>query len=77
MTKAEKQIARNRVSILTDLNSIIAVAEKQTERVRNVGIVDDDEFADAVQGYADRIHEILEDLCDLRNSKHLKLERGD
>jgi len=70
MTKLEKQTAQNRMEALFDLHGIIAYAEGQINRARNIPLLDDEEHADWVQGYADRIAEICEDMKELSAFGH-------
>ena len=71
MTKNEKQTEQNRIQALIDLNGIISLAESQLVRAKGIPLIDDDEHADWVQGYVDRIHEICMDMKDLVTFGHL------
>lgn len=70
MTELANQTMNNRVAIVLDLNSIIAMAESQITRAKGIPILNDAEHADWVQGYADRIHEICLDMADLVSFGH-------
>lgn len=65
MTELEHKTLENRYNAINDLNMIIQLAESEMVRARNIPILDNEEHADWVQGYADRIHEILLDMADL------------
>ena len=72
MTKYENETVENRINAVGDLKVIIAIAESQIDRSRNIPVLDDARHADWVQGYADRIHEIRLDMEDLVSFGHLK-----
>ena len=67
MTEFEHKTTENRFNAIIDLGHIIRIAESETSRSRDIPILDDEEHADLVQGYADRIHEIMLDMVDLAN----------
>ena len=75
MTKTEKKTADNRTAALTDLHSIISYAEQELVHARKIPALDDEEHADLIQGYADRINEILWDMYELDKFFRLKCER--
>ena len=66
MTDLERQIEENRLKAMNELNHIISYAEAEIVRCRKIPLLDDDEHADLVRGYADRIEEIRMDMQDLR-----------
>lgn len=70
MTKLEKQTAQNRIQALFDLNAIVSLAENQLVRARGIPLLNDEEHADWVQGYADRIHEICIEMKELSAFGH-------
>jgi len=70
MTKLERQTAQNRIQSLFDLNAIIALAEGQLSRVQGIPMLDDEDHADWMQGYTDRVHEICMEMQELRTFGH-------
>lgn len=70
MTKYEKQTAKNRMQALFDLHAIVAYAESQINRARNIPLLDNEDHADWVQGYTDRIAEICLDMKELATFGH-------
>lgn len=72
MAEIEHKTVENRYNAINDLGMIIRLAEMETARARAIPILDNDEHADLVQGYADRIHEIRLDLEDLAGFGHGK-----
>lgn len=70
MTKLAKQTAQNRMQALFDLNGIISMAEGQIARTQGIPFIDDEDHADWVQGYADRIHEIMIEMRELSSFGH-------
>ena len=67
----EKETLNNITTAVSDLNKIIKVALSQIERCDSIPILEDAEHADYVQGYADRVHEIMMDIEDLANYGHI------
>lgn len=65
MTEIENKTMENRAQAIYELGRIIHVAESEIYRAQGIPILDDEDHADKVQGYADRVHEILLDMADL------------
>jgi len=69
----EQKTMENRFNAIMELEKIINIAEAQTRRAREIPLLDDDEHADWVQGFADRIHEIRLDMEDLAGFGHANM----
>lgn len=65
MTKTENQIVQNLLTAVNDLRTICAFAELQIAKAHKIPVIDNEDYADIVQGYTDRIHEIVRDMYDL------------
>ena len=65
MTEIENKTMGNRAQVIYELGRIIHVAESEIYRAQGIPILDNEDHADKVQGYADRVHEILLDMADL------------
>ena len=72
MTDLERQTENNRMMAITELNAIIDYAEVQLRRAKEIPLLNDEEHADWVAGYEERIHDIMLDMSELANFGHIK-----
>ena len=72
MTELENKTMENRMHATYDLHWIMRLAESEMYRVQNIPLLDDEEHADWVQGFTDRIHEIRFDMENLAKFGHRK-----
>ena len=70
MTDYEQQTAQNRIKAITYLNFICSYAESQIQRAKAIPILDDEDHADWVQGYTDRICELCTEMSELATFGH-------
>lgn len=68
----ENETKNNIQAAIRDLVKISEIAKSQMVRCDSIPILDDGTHADYVQGYADRIHEIMMDMEDLANFGYIK-----
>ena len=73
MTELERQTENNRMMAITELNAIIDYAEAQIRRAKEIPLLDDEEHADWVTGYEERIHDIMLDMSELACFGHGKV----
>lgn len=66
MTELENRTMNNKIRAGYELERIIRIAENEIFRANGIPILDDEEHADLIQGYADRIAEIRLDMEDLK-----------
>lgn len=69
MTELEHKTLENRIRVLDDLEKILHAVESECFVAQCVPILDDEEHADLIQGYADRVHEIWLDMEELGSVK--------
>lgn len=72
MTEFENKTMENRAQAIYELGRIIHVIESEIFRAQGIPILDNEEHADWVQGYADRIHEIRLEAEELAGFGHRK-----
>lgn len=66
MTELENKTMENKIRAGYELERIIHIAENEIFRANGIPILDNEEHADLIKGYADRIAEIRMDMEDLK-----------